>query len=314
MPGSWAGVAAALQHADPALRRRSDRGRPPAEGSGRPARAGSPTGPTSRPLIRLEALRAIVIRRPRLSPARLRLPAGPGGRRRDAVPGSPPRKSCAPARSARISRRSGRDPRRPAHLAVAFVPALKAGTAALEERRPAIRSGWRPSTSELGPLLPKLPMRAPSSRRARRRSPARPVRAPHGRRSAKGREIFAGKESPASTCHSVGAQGGKVGPDSPRSARSAGRDLLESILAPELDSPRATSHLILTQDGAVLGADRAADGGRGRAPGFERQRDPAPPRPHPADEAGGEVGHAGRAGTGHDETGDAQIFSRSFNR
>jgi len=140
-----------------------------------------------------------------------------------------------------------------------FLPALlKAGTPALDEAAESIRAGWRPSTAELGALLPRLPADARSLvEKAAEESAARLAQfAPllKGGDPAKGREIFAGKKVACAACHAVGSQGGRVGPDLTKvGAIRAGRDLLESILLPSSTFAQGYEpYLVLTQDGSVL--------------------------------------------------------------
>ncbi len=71
---------------------------------------------------------------------------------------------------------------------------------------------------------------------------------------AKGREVFFGKKVACGSCHSVGAQGGKVGPDLTKvGAIRAGRDLLESIVMPSSTFAQGYEpYVVLTQDGNVI--------------------------------------------------------------
>src|SRR6185436_13766104 len=65
---------------------------------------------------------------------------------------------------------------------------------------------------------------------------------------------FYGKKVACGTCHRVGPQGGRVGPDLTRiGAIRAGRDLLESILLPSSTFAQGYEpYLVLTKDGAIL--------------------------------------------------------------
>jgi len=70
----------------------------------------------------------------------------------------------------------------------------------------------------------------------------------------RGREIFFGKKTACSTCHTIQSQGGRVGPDlSKIAAIRTGRDLLESIVFPSASFARGYEpYLIRTKDGSVL--------------------------------------------------------------
>lgn len=72
--------------------------------------------------------------------------------------------------------------------------------------------------------------------------------------AAHGREVFFGKKVACSTCHTVQAQGGRVGPDLSKIASiRTGRDLLESVVFPSASFARGYEpYLIRTRDGAVL--------------------------------------------------------------
>jgi putative heme-binding domain-containing protein len=140
-----------------------------------------------------------------------------------------------------------------------FLPALAtAGGAALDEAAQSIRDGWRPSTAELGPLLGRLPedVRVLVGKAAEEQSAKLAQFEPllRGGDPAAGREVFYGRKVACGTCHSVGKQGGRVGPDLTKvGAVRAGRDLLESILVPSSTFAQGYEpYLVLTQDGAVL--------------------------------------------------------------
>jgi len=263
LPDSWTeGVAAALQHADPALRGTAVRTAAVLQMKDQDDRLAQLADRSDEAApIRLDALRAIVIRRPRLSPRAfefLRTQVAVGG---DAVPR---------LAAAEVLRSAALDDADLARILASirgdglvspslFLPALsKAGAAATGEAARAIHSGWRPSTSELGPILEKLPADARAIvEKSAEETVARLARFERllkGGDPVKGREIFAGKRVACSTCHSVGTQGGKVGPDLTKiGAIRAGRDILESILAPSSTFAQGYEpYLLLTQDGSVL--------------------------------------------------------------
>src|SRR5436190_1336504 len=126
------------------------------------------------------------------------------------------------------------------------------------EAAASIRAGWRPSAAELGGLLARLPADARdlvekvAEEQRARLAQFEPLL--KGGDPARGREVFYGKKVACGTCHSVGSQGGKVGPDLTKiGAIRAGRDLLESILIPSSTFAQGyESYLALTQDGTVL--------------------------------------------------------------
>ena len=70
----------------------------------------------------------------------------------------------------------------------------------------------------------------------------------------KGREVFFGTRAACSTCHTIRAEGGHVGPDLSRiGAARNGRDLLESILFPSASFARGYEpYVIARDDGRVL--------------------------------------------------------------
>jgi putative membrane-bound dehydrogenase-like protein len=70
----------------------------------------------------------------------------------------------------------------------------------------------------------------------------------------RGREVFFGKKATCATCHSVGSQGGRVGPDlSKIGAVRSGRDLLESIVFPSASFARGFEpYELTTRQGRVL--------------------------------------------------------------
>lgn len=69
----------------------------------------------------------------------------------------------------------------------------------------------------------------------------------------RGREVFFGTKATCSTCHTVGTEGGRVGPDlSKIGAARSGRDLLEAVLFPSASFARGFEpFLVATVDGLV---------------------------------------------------------------
>jgi putative heme-binding domain-containing protein len=107
-----------------------------------------------------------------------------------------------------------------------------------------VRLGWRPSEQELRKVLQALPadvrsggdelialLRKSAEQQARRLQQFEPLLS--GGNSERGRAVFFGPKAACSTCHAIGTQGGRVGPDLTRvgTVRS-GRDILEAILLP----------------------------------------------------------------------------------
>jgi putative heme-binding domain-containing protein len=263
LPGPWKdGISASLAHDDPAVRgaalrtvavlRLQDQDEKLAEIADRAVEP---------PAIRLEALRAIVARRPRLSAAsleflRTQVTAGGEALPRLAAAEVLRAATLADADLALVLKSIRGDGLISPSL---FLPALsRAGGPALDEAAASIRGGWRPSMTELGPLIEKFPADARDLvEKGGQELGAKLARFEallKGGDPAKGREIFFGKKVACGTCHAVGTQGGKVGPDLTKvGAIRAGRDLLESILLPSSTFAQGYEpYLVLTQDGNVL--------------------------------------------------------------
>lgn len=69
-----------------------------------------------------------------------------------------------------------------------------------------------------------------------------------------GSQVFFGRKAACSSCHRIGAEGGKIGPDLTKvGERRTDRDLLEAIVLPSASIARGyESHAILTADGLNL--------------------------------------------------------------
>ena len=69
-----------------------------------------------------------------------------------------------------------------------------------------------------------------------------------------GREVFYGKKASCSTCHAIGGNGGKIGPDLTRiGAIRGGPDFLESVLLPSVSFARGFEPVsVVTKDGQVF--------------------------------------------------------------
>jgi putative membrane-bound dehydrogenase-like protein len=224
--------------------------------------------------LRLEALRALVPRRPKLTPEAVEFLTGQ-----------------LDGKASPVARLAAAEILRRAHLtdvqltralkAVredtlvapgSLVPSLRestgpeAGAGLLEELTESLRRGWRPTEAELENVLARLPaeVREKSGRRVRELLKQAPeeVRAKlaeyeplaRGGDVAKGRAVFFGAIAACSTCHRMGDLGGHVGPDLTKigAVRSA-RDLLESILVPSSTFAQGyESYKVATEDGNVL--------------------------------------------------------------
>jgi putative membrane-bound dehydrogenase-like protein len=108
----------------------------------------------------------------------------------------------------------------------------------------AVRNGWRPSEEEAARLVRNVPksLREESSRWV---AEVRRLKASEierliglepmltGGETERGRRVFFGSKAACSLCHRIGREGGRIGPDLTKiGAVRAGRDLLESIVVP----------------------------------------------------------------------------------
>jgi putative membrane-bound dehydrogenase-like protein len=223
--------------------------------------------------LRLQALRAVVGRRPGLSPLSFDLLAG-----QLALTDNPLARLAAAETLGRARLDDGQMKRLLAALRgeslippAVLLPALRRsvtpGTARafLEYLRESVRLGWRPAEAELRKLLQGLPgkagaggqevlalLRRSAERQAARLKQFEPLLA--GGDAGRGRAVFFGPKAACSTCHAVGAKGGRVGPDLTRvgTVRS-GRDLLESILLPSSTIAQGyEGYQAVTKDGRVF--------------------------------------------------------------
>ncbi|MBV8882297.1 MAG: HEAT repeat domain-containing protein [Planctomycetaceae bacterium] len=261
-PETWKpGLAAALTHQDPDVRFRAvravatlglvDHDALLTELSANPAEAAA---------TRFEALRSLIGRRPVLSSAALdfllnRVAAGADALPRLAAAEILRRATLDDAVLARVLKAIRGDSLIAPSL---FLPGLaRAGAPALDEAAQSIRQGWRPSVAELGPLLERLPgdvralLRNAAEEQSAKLAQFEPLL--KGGDAARGREVFYGKKVACGTCHRVGSEGGRVGPDLTKvGAIRAGRDLLESILVPSSTFAQGYEpYLALSKDGAV---------------------------------------------------------------
>jgi putative heme-binding domain-containing protein len=228
-------------------------------------------GDTKRPAaVRLEALRAVLPRRPQLDAATFKLLSS------RLAPQSPPLERLAAAslvgtarldeaQALAVVERVGADA---IVSPSAVLPAL-ANAPGERLRRPlvaylkaSLARGWEPAEGQLDPLLSKLPagadadaLRAAAAGVAKRRrsrlAEFEPLLA--GGNAERGRLVFFGNQVACGTCHRVGDQGGRVGPDLTKvGAIRAGRDILESIVLPSSTIAQGYDHYVVqTKTGEV---------------------------------------------------------------
>jgi putative membrane-bound dehydrogenase-like protein len=222
--------------------------------------------------LRLEALRALVGRRPRLSPAAVgflteRLEAQGSPVARLAAAEVLRRAHLTDAELVRALRAVREDTLvAPGSLVAALRESTGAGVALLDELAFAVGKGWRPTGPELENVIARLPTEARDQAGARLREllakPPVEVRLKlaeyepllSGGHVARGRTVFFGPAAACHTCHRMGDLGGHVGPDLTKvGAIRSGRDLLESILVPSSTFAQGyESYKIATEDGNVL--------------------------------------------------------------
>ncbi len=223
------------------------------------------------PALRLEALRAIVPRRPKLDAkavdfllARLADRADAPGRL--AAAEILRRAQLRDADLVRALQAIKGDPLvSPSVLLAGLREVTDAANALAVEVAEAVRAGWRPSEKEFDDAIRRLPEEA--------RGFCEPVKdvlrkaAEEGKAKiakhepllkdgdpARGREVFFNKKAACGQCHAVGVEGGRVGPDLTKvGAIRAGRDLLESILVPSSTfAQNYEPYAVATTDGDVL--------------------------------------------------------------
>ncbi|MEK7676064.1 MAG: HEAT repeat domain-containing protein [Verrucomicrobiota bacterium] len=203
------------------------------------------------PELRLESLRAVVTRHPKVSPASFALLLA-----QVSASASPLHRLTAAEILGRVQMSAAEiNPLLAAVREDAVVsprlllPALlkfngEAFVPIFDYLAAAIHRGWRPSEQELQDIVSRLP----DAMQDRGRSLIQFVnesRAGEGSRLAmfepllsggneeRGRAVFFGTKAPCATCHRIGAQGGLTGPDLTKiGAVRSGRDLIESIVFP----------------------------------------------------------------------------------
>jgi putative heme-binding domain-containing protein len=131
--------------------------------------------------------------------------------------------------------------------------------------RDRIDGGWRPAEDQLAHLVESLPRSArPSAaqlferlREHRQRQAeelAEFLPLIRGGDVVRGRAVFLGNAAACSSCHRVGDQGGRIGPDLTKiGASRSGRDLVESILIPSSTIAQGyESYVVQTTDGQIF--------------------------------------------------------------
>jgi putative heme-binding domain-containing protein len=212
---------------------------------------------------RLEALRAVLPRRPRLDPSEFALLASRLDPRASPLDRLNAVSLLAQAKldekqATEVIERAGGDAvvsptaLLPALLGVeseSFRPALA------KYVRDALGRGWEPTEEQLEPLLKRLPpggeadalrsaVRQVAEKRRSKLADYEPLLA--GGDAARGRSVFFGNKVACSTCHRVGSDGGKVGPDLTKvGAVRAGRDILESVVLPSSTIAQGFDHYVV---------------------------------------------------------------------
>jgi putative membrane-bound dehydrogenase-like protein len=223
--------------------------------------------------LRIDAQRAIVLRRPRLSAdsfalllAQLGPEVEPLARMAAAeVLGRAELTEMQVSRLLPIVR--GDALISPAVLMPAFQRAVtdETGPAFADYLAVALKSGWRPNEKELAGVLAALPAGVrgqADSLRALWKATHEQQRARlvefepllEGGDAARGRQIFFSKKAACATCHRIGNEGGLIGPDLTKvGAIRAGRDILESILLPSATIAQGYDpYLVVTKSGRSL--------------------------------------------------------------
>jgi putative membrane-bound dehydrogenase-like protein len=162
---------------------------------------------------------------------------------------------------------SGQNLITPAMLRRAFAPPIgaEAATAWLAYLEASLRAGWRPSEATLKALLDAVAALPAARRIDLLRDNEEGIRDRQARMAdyepllkggdaGRGRAVFFGKTVACATCHRVGADGGRVGPDLTRiGAIRSGHDLLESILWPSSTFAQGYEpYTVATSDARVL--------------------------------------------------------------
>jgi len=230
--------------------------------------------------LRVEAVRALIARHPKLSDSRFALLVGQLGDAanplaRLAAADVLGRSELTDARRRQFLRAVRDDPLiTPAAVLPAFRKdvGLDAAAELLDYLTIAAGRGWRPGDAELTAVLKRLPARADALRAELKKAAERDVARLAefeplltGGDAARGRAVFFGKKAACGACHRVGNEGGSVGPDLTKvGGIRAGRDLLESVVLPSATFAQGyDSYRVDLVDGRTVSgviARRTADG------------------------------------------------------
>jgi putative heme-binding domain-containing protein len=234
------------------------------------------------PALRLAAERAVVLRRPQVSPEVFALLLEQLDKQvepltRLEAAGVLGRASFSEMQLARLLPVVRGDPLiSPSVLLPALQRAVtpETGPAFLDYLSISLKSGWRPSESELTKVLAALPREvqneAESLRGQWRQSQAEqktrlaefePLL--QGGDASRGRTVFFSKKSVCATCHRIGNEGGSAGPDLTKiGVVRSSRDLLESLILPSSTIAQGFDpYLIVTKNGRSLTGVVAAQTG-----------------------------------------------------
>ena len=236
---------------------------------------GSVATDSARPAgVRLEALRAVIPRRPRLDPAAFDLllsqlgpKAAPSERLtassqlgRATVDEAQAKKVLAAVRGDTLISPSTVLPA----LAKAARDSESVAWELIGYLSESLGRGWEPSAEQIEELVADMPaaarpqaeilrtqLRETLDRRRARLAEYEPLLT--GGDPARGRAVFFANKVACSTCHRVGSEGGTVGPDLTKvGAIRAGRDLLESIVLPSSTIAQGFDHYVVqTKTGEV---------------------------------------------------------------
>jgi putative membrane-bound dehydrogenase-like protein len=223
--------------------------------------------------LRLEAVRAIVPRRPRLSETVFDLLARQLGDKENPLSRLSAAEILGRCQLTKTQLRRvlfalhGDALISPSVLLPALARSVTKGNWAqvLDYLSSAVNHGWRPREPDWGRFLAALPASARPraeklQRLLRERQAGQADRLRQltpllqGGDSERGRAIFFGKKVACASCHSIGNQGGKVGPDLTRiGAVRSGPDLLEAVVVPSASIAQGfETYLTVTKDGRSL--------------------------------------------------------------
>lgn len=275
LPQSWIdGLARALQRPDAAIRGQAVRSAAILQVPQLDEPLGKLVENKEEPAaLRLEALRAIVLRRPKPSPAafdlllaQLEEKVSPLARLTTAeVIG---KCQLADAQLSQLLKKVRGDALvSPSVLLPALQRSVSETTAPelLAYLIESLKGGWRPGEAELNKALAALPASFKEKAGPVRELWKKGIEEQRARLTAfeplltggsveNGRKVFFSQKVPCATCHRVGNEGGPIGPDLTRiGAIRAGRDLLESIVLPSSTIAQGfESYVIATADGRIV--------------------------------------------------------------